>query len=166
MDLSILMAVLAVIMGVIGILGSVLPVLPGPPISYAGMLLLYLWGGEHIKEDITGTVMVIMLIVTIAVVILDYIVPSYFTKVTGGSRSASRASMVGMLLGIFFLPPWGMIVGAFIGALLAEMIIEGKQIGASLKSAFGSFLGFLFGTGLKLVTCGIIMYYIIVAIIP
>ena len=165
MDLSFWMGFLAVVMGIIGILGSVLPVLPGPPISYAGMLLLYQWGGEHIREDITGTVMVEILIVTIAVVILDYIVPSYFTKITGGSKSAARASMVGMIIGIIFFPPLGMIVGAFVGALLAEMIVEGKQLSHSLKSAMGSFLGFLAGTGLKLIACGVMMYYIIAAII-
>lgn len=165
MDLSFWMGFLAVVMGVVGILGSVLPVLPGPPISYAGMLLLYLCGGEHIREDITGNVMVVMLIVTIAVVILDYIVPSYFTKITGGSKSAARASMVGMIIGIIFFPPLGMIVGAFVGALLAEMIVEGKQFSHSLKSAMGSFLGFLAGTGLKLIACGVMMYYIVAAII-
>lgn len=165
MDLSFWMGFLAVIMGVIGILGSVLPVLPGPPIGYAGMLLLYLWGGEHIREDITGTVMTVMLIVTIVVVILDYIVPAYFTKLTGGSKSAARASMVGMIIGIIFFPPVGMIVGAFLGALAAEMIVEGKQLSHSLKAALGSFLGFLAGTGLKLIASGIILYYIIAAII-
>lgn len=165
MDLSFWMGFLAVVMGVVGILGSVLPVLPGPPIGYAGMLLLYLWGGEHIREDITGTVMTVMLIVTIVVVILDYIVPAYFTKLTGGSKSAARASMVGMIIGIIFFPPVGMIVGAFVGALLAEMIVEGKQLSHSLKAALGSFLGFLAGTGLKLIASGIILYYIIAAII-
>ncbi len=35
---------------------------------------------------------------------------------------------------------------------------------ASLKSAIGSFLGFLFGTGIKLIASGAMMYYIIVYI--
>ncbi len=57
-----------------------------------------------------------------------------------------------------------MILGAFLGALLGEIWYNktDKGISGSLKPAFGSFLGFLFGIGLKLVASGIMMYYIIV----
>jgi uncharacterized protein YqgC (DUF456 family) len=57
-----------------------------------------------------------------------------------------------------------MIIGAFLGALLGEILYNRKEGGlaGSLKPAFGSFLGFLFGVGLKLVASGIMMYYIVI----
>ena len=44
-------AIVAVLAGLIGILGSILPALPGPPLSWAGMLLLYFWGGTNGAGD-------------------------------------------------------------------------------------------------------------------
>jgi uncharacterized protein YqgC (DUF456 family) len=161
---EIALEIFCALLGVIGILGSVLPILPGPPVSYVGMLILYIWG-VNTQDDLTSTVMTTWLIISIAVVVLDYIVPSYFTKMTGGSKAAAKASTVGMIIGILFFPPAGMIIGAFIGALIGEMFIEGKELKHSLKAALGSFLGFLFGTGLKLTASGVMMYYIIAAAI-
>ncbi len=161
---EIALEIFCALLGVIGILGSVLPILPGPPVSYVGMLILYIWG-VNTHDDLTRTVMITWLIVSVAVVVLDYIVPAYFTKVTGGSKAAAKASTIGMIIGILFFPPAGMIIGAFIGALIGEMFIEGKELKHSLKAALGSFLGFLFGTGLKLTASGVMMYYIIAAAI-
>ncbi len=53
-----------------------------------------------------------------------------------------------------------MIAGAFIGALVAELI-NGNRMGQSLKAALGSFLGFIFGTFLKIVASVIMMVYIV-----
>lgn len=161
---EIALEIFCALLGVIGILGSVLPILPGPPVSYVGMLILYIWGIDT-RDDLTSTVMITWLVVAIAVVVLDYIVPAYFTKVTGGSKTAAKASTVGMFIGILFFPPAGMIIGAFAGALIAEMFIEGKELKHSFKAALGSFLGFLFGTGLKLIASGVMLYYIIAAAI-
>ena len=103
-----------------------------------------------------------MLGVTIVVSILDYLVPSYFTKVTGGSKAAGRGALIGMLVGIFIFPPWGMIVFSLLGAFLAELIFKKKRSTEALNAALGSFIGFIFGTGMKLAACGVMMYYIIV----
>ena len=151
--------------GVIGILGSVLPALPGPPLAWVGMLLLYLWGGtDGAGEHMSLTILLVMLGVTVAVCVIDYIVPLYFTKLTGGTKAAERGAMAGLIFGLFVVPPVGMILGSFLGAFLAELYYARKSTGAALKSAFGSFLGFLAGTGLKLIACGVMMYYIIVYI--
>lgn len=156
-------AIVAVIAGIIGIIGSILPALPGPPLSWAGMLLLYFWGGTNGKgEEMSLTILLVMLGVTIVVSILDYVVPSYLTKATGGSKYAGRGALVGLLIGMFFIPPWGMIIGSFLGAFLCEIHYAKKDAGDAMKAALGSFLGFLLGTGIKLIACGVMMYYIFV----
>lgn len=107
-----------------------------------------------------------MLIVTVIVTVLDYVVPGWLTRVTGGTKYASRGATAGMLVGILFFPPWGMIAGAFAGALVAELYWGEKKMAQGLKAALGSFLGFLLGTGAKLAASGVMLYYIIVALIP
>lgn len=163
MDLLIIVS--AVLVGVLGVIGSIVPVLPGPPLSLVALGLLYFLAPESISASLSPTLMWTMLAVTIIVTVLDYIVPAFFTKVSGGSKAASRGATAGMLVGIFFFPPLGMITGSFIGAFLAEAIVEGKSFSGSLRSAFGSFIGFIFGTGLKLTASGVMLYYIIAAII-
>lgn len=150
------MTVLAIILGLLGLIGCILPVIPGPPLSWAALLLLYFKEGS----EMSLTFLLVWLAITVAVTVLDYIIPAYFTKVTGGSKAAARGSLVGLFVGLIFFPPWGMILGSFLGALLAEMFISGNEMKKSLKSAFGSFLGFLFSTGLKLTCSGVMMYYI------
>lgn len=161
--MEIVIGILAVLAGITGILGSVLPALPGPPLSWVGMLLLYFWGGTNSHGDeMSLTILLVMLGVTILVSVLDYVIPSYLTRVTGGSKAAEWGTFIGMVFGIFVMPPWGMIIFSVLGAFLAEILFANKNGSEALKSALGSFLGFIVGTGLKLVACGVMMYYIIV----
>ena len=152
-----ILKILAVILGIVGLVGCILPVLPGPPLSWAGLLLVYLTG----PEGMTVGFLIFWLVVAVVVTVLDYVVPSWVKKKTGGSRAAARGTLVGLVLGIIFFPPWGMIAGAFFGALLSEIIFNGSDLDRSLKPAFGSFLGFLLSTGLKLTVSGVMMFYII-----
>ena len=57
-----------------------------------------------------------------------------------------------------------MIVTSLVGAFLAELLLAGKDAGPSLKASLGAFLGFLSGTGMKLVVSAAMLYYIIVYI--
>lgn len=153
---------LAVIFGITGLLGCILPVIPGPPLSYAGLLIMYLWGnGSEPGNEITGRFMLVWLAITVIITILDYIVPVFFTRITGGSKEAARCAIAGTIIGMLFFPPFGIIIGAFAGAFLGEIIINNKKIGTSFLSAIGSFIGFVFGTGIKLMASGLMMYYII-----
>ena len=149
--------ILAILAGVIGITGSILPGLPGTPISWVGLLLLYIWGPEEMQMK----TLVIWGIVTIVVSVVDYVVPMYFTKMTGGSRYAERGAMAGLIIGIIFTPV-GMILGSFLGAFLSELYWGKKSGSEALKAAVGSFLGFITGTGLKTIVSCIIMWKIII----
>ena len=155
---STILIVLAIILAVIGIIGSVVPGLPGPPLSWAGLLLAFLshkMGGA----DMTLTSVLIWLAVTVIVSILDYTVPAKFTKLAGGSKAGSQGALIGMLIGIF-LTPIGMIPCSLAGAFLAEMFQENKSAGEAFKAALGTFAGFLVGTGMKLIV-SVAMAYII-----
>ncbi len=165
MVVDILIISVAVILCLVGMLGCILPAIPGPPLSYAGLLLMYLWHNNPLAggagNEITGRFMLIWLAVVVVVTILDYVVPVFFTRLTGGSQEAVRWSIAGTIVGMVFFPPFGIIFGAFIGALLGELIVNNKNLGASMLSALGSFMGFIFGTGLKLASCAMMLYYVI-----
>lgn len=152
-----LIVVLAVLAGVIGIAGSILPALPGTSFSWIGLFLLYMWGPEQVPVK----VLIIWGIVVIAVSVVDYVVPMFFTKATGGSKYAERGAMIGLVAGIV-LTPVGMILGSFLGAFLAEIYWGGKEKRAALKAALGSFFGFIAGTGIKTIASSLILWQIVV----
>lgn len=155
--------IVAILLGLLGIIGSFVPVLPGPPLSWVALLLLYIFGSgtDSSGEQMSLGFLVIWLAITVAVTVADYIFPAWITKKTGGSRYASGGALGGMLVGLFF-PPAGIIFGTVTGAFLAELIFAKKDVGASLKSAAGAFLGFILGTGIKLASSGLMLYYIFV----
>lgn len=156
-------AILAIVLGIVGIIGSVAPGLPGPPLSWVGLLILYIWGSgtNAAGEPVSTTFLLVWLGIVIVVSVLDYIVPASFTKLTGGSKYGGWGAIAGLFLGLFY-PPVGMILGSLIGAFAAELLFAGKDTVTSLKSALGAFLGFLFGTGLKLITASVLLFYLIV----
>ncbi|MCQ2145524.1 MAG: DUF456 domain-containing protein [Bacteroidales bacterium] len=159
-----LLIVGAIALGILGIVGSIMPGLPGPPLGWLGLLLAYIAGGTNGNGQVMTTAFLgIWLGVTTLVTILDYVVPGMFTKLTGGSKYAGRGAIIGLFAGMF-IPPVGIILGSLLGAFLAEILFAGKDPVSSVSSAFGAFIGFLFGTGIKIITSGLMLYYIIVYI--
>ena len=158
------MIVLAVILGLLGVVGSVAPGLPGPPLSWLGLLCLYFFGGTNAAgEPMSTSFLFIWLAVTTLVSIIDYLVPAWFTKLTGGSKYAGWGAIAGLFIGMI-IPPVGMILGALAGAFIAEYVFASKTAVDSVSSAFGALIGFLFGTGLKLIASGLMLWHIIVYI--
>ena len=154
--MDIVLLVLGIIIMVVGILGCILPIIPGPPLSFVGLLLL------HFTKfaDYTTNFLVLFAVLAIIVTILDYFVPIWGTRRFGGTKYGSWGATIGVVLGLFFFPPIGIIILPFIGAVVGETI-KGSEFNASLRAGFGSFLGFLLGTGLKLITSLIMAYYFV-----
>ncbi|MBQ4022350.1 MAG: DUF456 domain-containing protein [Bacteroidales bacterium] len=151
--------VFALILGLVGIVGSIIPALPGPPLSWVGLLLVYFSGQRGVADPMTLRFLMIWLAVTVIVTIFDYFVPAWFTKVTGGHKAASVGAMIGLFIGMF--SPFGIILGSLAGAFLGEFLFEKRGVWDSFKASLGAFLGFMSGTGAKLIVSGILFYDII-----
>lgn len=137
-----------------GIAGCVLPLLPGPPLNYIGLLMLHFTAGFQFSTRF----LVIWAIITAVVYALDYAIPVWGTKKFGGSKQGVWGSVIGLVAGLFFFPPFGIIIGPFLGAVAGELV-AGKDSRAALKSGFGSFIGFLTGTLIKLIASGMMTWY-------
>jgi uncharacterized protein YqgC (DUF456 family) len=147
--MDILLIILGILCLIIGLAGCILPMLPGPPVAYVGLILLHLTDGVSLST----TELLVGLLIVVVVQVLDYIIPMLGTKYSGGGgKWANRGTLIGTLLGMFFLP-WGIIIGPFVGAFMGATK-DGMDNAQALKAGFGSLLGFLFGTVLKFVVCG------------
>ncbi len=156
--LFITVSIIGSILIILGFAGCVLPVLPGPPLSFIALLMLALV--RHFSPPLTTTLLIIMLVITIVVTGMDYIIPSLGAKRYGASRWGIWGSVAGMITGLFFFPPFGMIIGAFIGATAGELLV-GKRGMAVLKASQGILMGVLLGVALKLAATGIMAYYFV-----
>jgi uncharacterized protein YqgC (DUF456 family) len=150
-------AIIGTILLLGGFAGSILPGLPGPPLAWAAVLLL------HFTSYATySTVFLISTgIVMIAITLLDYYIPIWGTKKFGGTRAGVIGSTIGLIAGMFILPPFGILIGPFLGAFIGELLVDKNDLKKALKSAIGSFLGFVAGTLLKLSFCGIMAFFFI-----
>ena len=144
----------------LGLAGSILPVLPGPPLSFIGLFLLSL--ATHFSPPLTSTFVILMAMVTILVTVIDHVIPLIGAKRYGASKWGVWGSFVGMMIGIFW-PPIGMLVGAFIGAVVTEWLIH-KKNGEALRAGWGVVIGIFWGMVLKLGVSGMMAYYFIRAL--
>ncbi|MBN1352016.1 DUF456 domain-containing protein [candidate division KSB1 bacterium] len=153
--LSVLLIILGILLIILGIIGCFLPVIPGPPLNYLALILLSI---ARNWEPFSGNFLLTWALITLAVVIIDYIVPAFGAKKYGASKLGIGCSVLGMIIGLIFFPPWGMLVGSFLGAIIGEMI-AGKQSDAALRASIGVLIGTIFGIGIKLAASGIMTFY-------
>ena len=110
-------------------------------------------------SEITSGQMWLWGIISAIIILLDYILPGYFSKVFGGSKAGITGATVGVLVGLFF-GPWGIIAGPFVGAVIGELLHQKQTLGKALVVGLGSLLSFFVGTGFKLIAGGFMMFYI------
>jgi uncharacterized protein YqgC (DUF456 family) len=100
-----------------------------------------------------------MAILTLLAGIADYIIPLLGAKKYGTSKWGIWGAVLGMAIGIF-LSPFGMLIGAFLGAIAIEWVVQ-KEKDRALKAGWGVLIGTLWGTVLKLAVSGTMAYYYI-----
>ncbi len=160
MDWDILILVLAVLLQIAGLVGCFVPVLPGPLLNFAGLWIL-----DYTRwADFSLSFILLFLFLALAAQIIDTVIPLWGTKKYGGSRWGIRGATIGLLIGFLFFPPFGILLGPFFGALIAEYL-HSRNTQQAMRSAWGSLMGFLAGTGLKLMVSLLILFFFIRALL-
>ena len=176
--MDIVLIILGAICLLVGIIGCVAPVLPGVPLSYLGLLLLH-WTE---RVQFSWQFLVIWAVVVVVIQVLDYFIPAWGTKKFGGSKWGVWGSTIGLLVGLF-MGPMGIVIGPFVGAVVGELIYfnrhpqttmnpiepslnnaeknKNTNLNKALRAGFVSFIGLLTGTVLKLICCGMMVFYFV-----
>lgn len=152
--MEIALAVAGVIIILLGVIGCFVPVLPGPPLAYISLLLLQLGSDKPFSMNFMLVTAGIVVIVTL----LDYIVPALGTKKWGGSRYGILGAFIGIVMGLFIFPPFGFLIFPLFGAMAGE-ILNGSDTNKAFKSAFGTLIGLVLGTIMKLSVTVYIAFY-------
>lgn len=144
--------ILAVILFVLGLAGIVLPVLPGIILIYIGMLL---YGFMTQFATLDANFFLLQGLVVLLAFGLDFVATAVGTKRFGGSKNAVWGAIIGILIGLLLFGPFGIILGSFLGAVIAEVLL-GKNMNIAIRSGFGTLIGIVGATALKILI-GVLM---------
>ena len=156
-----MLIVIGLILNIIGIIGVILPALPGIVLNYIALILLYIVKGE---VEFSLRILIVFGILTLLVTLLDYILPLLGARKYGASRIGVWGAAIGMLVGIIFFPPFGIIFGLLIGSFLGELI-AGKEQSQALRAGFATFLGSLTSMVVKLLLAIVMTVYFLINLI-
>ncbi|WP_312076831.1 DUF456 domain-containing protein [Chryseobacterium sp.] len=152
-----LVVVLSIVLLILGIIGTILPILPGLVLSLAG-LLIYKFGTD---AELSMVYIWVFVALTLASVVLSYVIPAKTTKKYGGTRWGSIGSVVGTIVGMFIPIPLGFLIGMFAGVFIGELLHDSKDTTKAWKSTKGALIGFLYGTGFSFVV-GVAMFLVVI----
>lgn len=134
-------------LNIAGIIGVIIPALPGVMLNYIALILLYIERGEI---GIQLNTLIMFGLLTISMTFLDYALPLLGAKKFGVSRSGILGAAIGMLLGLWFFPPFGFMLGLLLGAFIGELI-SGQEQSQAFKSGLITFLGGMISIIIKLI---------------
>ncbi len=174
--MDILLLILAALSMLLGIIGCVIPALPSVPMAYVSILLVHWTDRVHFSWQF----LVIWAVIVTVIQVLDFVIPAWGTKKFGGTKWGAWGSLIGLFVGLV-LGPVGIILGPFVGAVIGEMLYfkrhpqtpsaeqpesvkQNTPFNRALRAGFGSFIGLLTGTLLKLACCGFATFYLIRAL--
>ena len=102
---------------VVGLLGVVVPLLPGTALILAAGIA---WAALVVEEGTTRWLVVgVMAALLVAGLVLKYALPG--RRLAGRlPRRTLMSGAVGAVLGLFLLPPLGLLIGGVLGVYLAE----------------------------------------------
>ncbi|OXM13251.1 DUF456 domain-containing protein [Paenibacillus herberti] len=139
--------ILVVVLFIVGMAGAVYPILPGALAIYAAFFVY----GFFISFKPFGFVFwTLQTIIVAALFIADYVVNAWGVKKFGGSRASVIGSTIGIIIGPFVIPGFGLLIGPLAGAVIGELIV-GSSFDKSLKVGFGAIIGLLSSTLVKII---------------
>jgi uncharacterized protein len=155
---SLVAAWVVVVVGlVVAAVGVVVPVLPGVPVALLATVVAgWLTGFERID---VATIVWVAVLAALAQG-FDLLGNLIGARRFGAGRAGVWGGVVGSLVGLVLLPPWGFLLGALVGATGAEAL-TGRPAGEAWRAGVGSLLGTLAGVGGKLVIVVVIAVVLI-----
>jgi uncharacterized protein YqgC (DUF456 family) len=76
-------------------------------------------------------------------------------------KAGAIGAIFGLIIGLLSPIPFGFLIGPFAGAFIGEIVFNKTKEGQALKAAFGSFLGFIASTFMKLLVSFIFLGFFI-----
>ncbi|NLO21687.1 MAG: DUF456 domain-containing protein [Syntrophomonadaceae bacterium] len=158
---NVIMLIVVFSLILVGIVGTMVPLVPGIPLIFISIAA---YGWYEGFQQITPKYLVIIGAITVLSVIIDYLSTSLGAKYTGSSKKGIWGAFLGTFLGVIFFPPLGILLGPWLGAFIGEYI-ELQDVGAAIKTGFGTVLGLFSGMIFNLILALIMLISFLIIII-
>lgn len=147
--MDVLLWLIVILLFGLSIAGIFLPVLPDTILLWGGFLL-YQFAIAGPGAGLPVSFWWGMGILSVLLYGADLLTNMYFVKKYGGSKASAIGSIVGIIIGVFVFPPFGMIIVPFILVLLIEMLKQKQPAERAFKIAVGSLIGFFSSVVVKI----------------
>jgi hypothetical protein len=132
-----------------GIIGAILPIVPSVPWMF---IVALIFGIIDRFQHLHWWELLILGILALISITADNVSGLVGAKGTGASRWGLLGGFIGGLIGLFFFPPWGAIIGMIVGVVVLE-IIASRDHKKAVRSASGIILGNLANIIINLILC-------------
>lgn len=132
-----------------GIIGAILPIVPSVPWMF---IVALIFGIIDRFAHLHWWELLILGVLALTSIISDNFSGLVGARGTGASRWGLLGGFLGGLIGLFFFPPWGAIIGMIIGVVVLEILASHDHQKAA-RSASGVILGNLANIIINLILC-------------
>ncbi|SIS38388.1 DUF456 domain-containing protein [Salimicrobium flavidum] len=143
--MEIVLWILIIALFISSFISLIFPIIPGPLVLWVGFLLS-IW----LEGSLSAWFWVGAVVLTVLLIISDMIANSIFVKKYGGSKWGEWTAVAGVIIGSFFIPPFGILIIPFLLVFLVEFLLE-KKADKAFRAAVGTLFGFLSGTIAKFI---------------
>lgn len=171
--MEVFLIILVFILLLIGAIGIFVPVIPGPLVSWAGILVYFIFTPE---ESLLPTVNIWTLTISGILVAASFVF-DYWSSYWGAVKfGATWRGGVGALVGAIVFPMIfslvmagipgaivGLLIGPIIGAFIGEYL-GGNTCGGSARAGFGTLVGAIAATLVKLFVCMLLFVWFLTAL--
>ncbi|UTH16841.1 DUF456 domain-containing protein [Macrococcus epidermidis] len=139
----------------------IMPMIPGILMMWVGFFIYHFAINNN---ELSWFFWIAMATLTIITLVSDYVLGSRFVKKFGGSKAGELTAAIGIILGSFFFPPFGIIIIPFVAVFIVELLIQ-QDFKRAMDASIGSLLGFLTSTLAKFIILVIMIIWFIFDII-
>jgi uncharacterized protein YqgC (DUF456 family) len=126
----------------VGLVGTVVPGLPGMILIMGGIALFTFGSGFSVVGVLQFAALMVLGLIGMGLNFLGNLIGA---QKFGASRIGLLGAVVGLVIGLFTLGPFGIVIGPLIGAVAAELL-KGRATRDAVRSGFGVLIGYIFGS--------------------
>ncbi|ADC88238.1 MULTISPECIES: DUF456 domain-containing protein [Staphylococcus] len=152
--MTVLLWLLIIFAFILAFVGLIKPVIPSVLMLWVGFLI-YQFAFNN--GELSWIFYVSMIVLTVLMFISDFAMNKYFVNKYGGSKISEYVALIGVLVGCFVFPPFGIIIIPFV-AVFAVELMQDFDVNKAFKASLGSIVAFLTSNIAK----AIIMFIMIV----